>query len=184
MNSVPSDKWLRIGVDITNVGARGGVLTSLEIADFVYIGKPPFLWDSIERTILTSDPKWNEYVVEVPHVPMAIEAGDVETLFLIGPWIHNHDSTHHPRDRAPVWAYAERLRGLDKLELTIEWTYSRVSGGWSSLLGTRKRESVTDQIVTAIDGKAWIEHCRSLWQDQPEALAILDGEDQSFDDFR
>lgn len=177
-NNLPDDERLLLCVDIANTGARGGTLTSIELASVRCIGSPPFPWSGVSRTYVVEGGEWNRYIQAPTWRPLPLEAGDVKTRFLAGPWIPGEGETHHPPAQAPPLAYAERLRGLESVEATVRWKYTRLAGGWKSLLSrSRSRETVIEEATFRVPASEWIETCKSFWREYPAALETLDGKD-------
>ena len=182
-NDRPSDERLRLCVALSNTGAHGALVEAIDLQNVEYIGDQPRLWDGVSNTILSADDSWSAYgVVRAPlRPPFALEAGDIEMLYINAPWHPSNDQGKYEPGQAPVWSYAERLRGLRSVRVEITWQYRRVSGGWRSLIPGmgRTRETVKDRTEFVIDGEAWRDACIAVWREheyyEAETNAILEG---------
>jgi hypothetical protein len=182
-NNVPADERLQLLVVISNTGAHGGVLEDVRFARFEYRGEKPRLWAGFHSTTLMTDEHWSPHTTHVHEVPVALEAGETETRWLVGTWTYSDDETEHDRGQAPALDYAERLRGLRGIKVDIEWTYRRVAGGWRSLIpGStgRRREIVTESTPVELDSASWVSACRATWALYLPAINVLEG--RSYED--
>ena len=184
-NNVPNDDRLHLLVLVSNTGAHGGVLEKVEFARFRYLGEMPQLWSGIGKAALQTGPHWSPYNDTETDVPLALEAGEVETRWLAGRWLSGDDETEYDSAQAPVLVYAEKLRGLRGIEVDIEWTYRRVEGGWRSLIPGktgRRRETVVESTTIKLDGAPWIEACRAVWGTYRPPINVLEGRHHDDDD--
>jgi hypothetical protein len=134
-NNVPADERLQLLVLISNTGVHGGVLEDVRFTGFEYRGDKPRLWAGISRTILMTEEHWNSFTPHGHEVPVALEAGDTETRWLVGTWKSSNDPTEHPVAQAPSLAYAKRLRALRQVKIVNRVdVYRRVTGGWLALI--------------------------------------------------
>ncbi len=178
VNNVPADDRLQLLILVSNTGAHGGVVEKVELVRFEYRGPRPRLWAGFHRTIFMKDEHWTPHTTHATELPLALEAGEVETRWLVGIWKHSDDETEHDRGQAPVLTYAERVRGLRGIKVDAEWTYRRVAGGWRSLIPGRKgrrRETAVESTTVELDGQAWIDACRETWGDYRPPINVLEG---------
>jgi hypothetical protein len=184
VNNVPSDDRLRLCLALSNTGAHGGLVEGIKFAEIEYIGKHPQLWTGVSNSIVTFTDTWSQYeTARKVTFPIALEAGDIQTVYLNGPWVRSRDEGEYDPGQAPVYSYAERLRGLREVRVVIQWTYRRVAGGWRSLIPGRgrTRETVTERAEVTLPGGPWVEACAAMWSSEPnysrETAAILRGEE-------
>jgi hypothetical protein len=182
VNDVPADDRLRLCVALSNTGAHGGLVEGVDLDNVEYIGDSPRLWDGVAQVILTSDDVWSPHMTGTTvGLPFALEAGDIQMLYINAPWQPSRDQGKYEPGRAPVWSYAERLRGLRSVRVEITWQYRRVAGGWRSLVPGmgRTRETVKDRTEFVVDGQAWRDACIATWKGnayyEAETNAILEG---------
>src|SRR4051794_24172835 len=60
-NNVPTADRLRLCVVIANVGAHGGLLEDVRIAEVEYLGTSPQLWEGVTTIFLIHQPNWTAY---------------------------------------------------------------------------------------------------------------------------
>jgi hypothetical protein len=158
------DVWLAFFV--SNTGARGGLLEHVGISDVsVREGR---LWTGVDRV---GGPMRQQN----PHAPnlgaIALEAGDVETLFLL---VQLRQAPLGPEDQA------REFRSLESVALTVEWTFRRTRGfpkAWPIVPSRyrHRRERVTRQLVVEVDARPYREAAIARWRSMAPSWTHLAG---------
>jgi hypothetical protein len=112
----PVNFAVRASLFIYNSGAHGGLLEQIAVERFRYIGADPHAWPHIGAPVLHS-PQGN--VASIIRKPM--EAGETLHLTLECTFADAKPADGHD----PVVDLAERLHGLEAVELDVVWHYLR-----------------------------------------------------------
>jgi hypothetical protein len=135
----PQSHAIRLAVSISNTGARGGLLEKIRVDHLKWLGRSDAFWTGIWRTVPIKATAGLE-------LPIAFEAGDVEAVTL-----------HVDLQPAggSIEEQAARLAGMDRLGVTIHWTFVR--RGWR---GTREHVDRSESIEVDASGyrAATIQH--------------------------
>jgi len=144
---------ITVPVFAANLGAHGGLLAKVELADLTYEGADPPLWTTIGV---------NSYVP-----PRGYEAGDVKPANLTAQ-LHG-DPINTPQEGA------ERVRGLTSVRLTIRWTFLRTPGPLTALVRrTGASEPVTRSFEISLDCRPYHDEVLAHWRHRKEWHSLLE----------
>jgi hypothetical protein len=161
ISGVPAIFRLHLPCELTNLGARAGVLESIELGDLESVGQPNFAAAAVpplDRTGFGAG-----LVVEVGSgpvdLPRTIEAGDVRSyqlnVELDGPFRSATYTTPTP-DLEPI---ARLLADLVSVEFDVICNYRR-----RSMLGTRRRSARHVEHIS-ISGVDFRQNAVEYWDD-------------------
>lgn len=145
----PQPTDLVLALVVSNAGAHGGLLQELYLDDFSYAGDEPAYWLGVAQGA-----PYAQRTTGGIHLPIALEAGDVETLFLHAQL--QPAGGYSADDPTPL---ARQLRGLTSIRLRIRWTVVRTAG-----LVRRRRETTRQWRAIEIDCSTYRQTVIDLWR--------------------
>lgn len=151
-DGLPSDIELVVAVFISNEGARGGVLQGLGAFNVGFEGGDGWSYDGPSGPY--SQPSTNYAPIVFP---VAYEAGDAESAFLI---VRIKSSKKDPQ-----W-FAAAARDLRSVRVEVSWSYQRSAG-----VIRRRRELRTRTLDCAVDVGLWRAQLVKTWQSGPGGLS-------------
>lgn len=133
---------LWVPISIWNTGAQGGVLQGIVVAELVRDGTHPW-------SIVTTEGWYRRRSATTPPVelPIALEAGEVESVYLLGRLYHG-DPLAHPED------HARGVRDLGEIRMKLEWTYLRTERSRRTRFRKRQVRCNGERDLT-IDCRSW-----------------------------
>jgi hypothetical protein len=156
MNEHPDEKALTVCVFMSNSGAHGAVVEGVALGGFRYIGTEPALWQGIGPPHEVF-PTANPYGPQRPF-PIVLEAGEGETMFLRAALVA------YPA-RGGGADFARAVAGLEAVELTVTWTFTRSATPLSK--ATRRRRTERREQKVRLDGSDFRESARRFWRENP-----------------
>jgi hypothetical protein len=149
------DLWLAFFV--SNTGARGGLLRSVEVSAADAQPEADRFWAGV---VSVHGPLRQQNPGLQPLGAVALEAGDVQTIWLM---VHLQ-----PRAEGPE-AQARRMRNLETLAVKVSWTIVRTHP-----LRPRRRQTVTRFLELEVDARHYREHAVAYWRSMANTALLAD----------
>jgi hypothetical protein len=113
-NGVPSDPTITITLLASNLGAMGGLLQSADVSELRWVGGELWPLPAIKPA---AQPEQSRYSPWPTVLPLAMQGGHTETLYLVGHFQGGSTDAHE---------FRKHLDEVERLEAVVRWRYWRV----------------------------------------------------------
>jgi hypothetical protein len=156
----PQENRLRLTLVISNAGAHGGLLRDVGLEHLSYTGEDPPYWVGVSRGEVRSGISRGDVrsgIGSIFALPLVLEAGDVETVFLT--------AQLETAPSADITELAQRVAGLRTIRVRLFWSFTRTAGLPKSV--RRRRETVDRDLSIEVDASRYRSDVLDYWRGNP-----------------